>query len=365
MGAGAHGRRKFYQCSRRVAPECTITRRFRGVRTRILALVSTILVTGGAGYIGSHACKALARRGHRPVVYDNLSRGHEWAVKWGPLEKGELVDHERLEAVLRAHRPAAVMHFAALAYVGESVAEPARYYSANVVGTLTLLEAMRAQGVARMVLSSSCSLYGRGQTQPIPESAPLVPVSPYGFTKLASERLLQDCCQAYGFAGTALRYFNAAGADPDGEIGEVHDPETHFIPNLLETAAGRKDVMQLFGDDYPTRDGTCVRDYIHVTDLAAAHVAALERPQTAGEFIALNLGTGRGHSLKEILKLAEQVTGRTIRHEVAPRRAGDPPYAVADASRAQRELGWTPRHSTMDEILRTAWAWHARSAEAA
>jgi len=322
-------------------------------------LTTTVLVTGGAGYIGSHACKALADAGLTPVVYDNLSRGFEWAVKWGPFERGDLLDQARLEVVIRRHQPIAVMHFAAFAYVGESVAYPATYYRNNVVGSLALLEAMRAGGVDRIVFSSSCTTYGVRGAEPIGEDTPQAPVNPYGVTKLLVEQALRDYAVAYGLRAVAMRYFNAAGADPDGEIGEAHDPETHLIPLVLEAAATAAP-LTVFGDDYPTPDGTCIRDYVHVTDLADAHVAALQSLDHASGFRAFNLGTGRGLSNLEIIAAARRVTGREIPIRIGPRRAGDPPVLTADASRAGRELGWTPRLSSLDDIIDTAWRWRQR-----
>jgi UDP-arabinose 4-epimerase len=323
--------------------------------------MATVLVTGGAGYIGSHACKALAAAGHTPVAYDNLSRGNAWAVKWGPLEQGDILDQARLEAVIERHRPTAAMHFAALAYVAESVADPAIYYRTNVQGTLTLLEAMRRQGVDRLVFSSSCATYGSPAATPIAEEAPQAPINPYGATKLISERMLRDYA-AYGLKTVALRYFNAAGADPDGEIGEAHDPETHLIPLLLDAAATGAGFV-INGDDYATPDGTCVRDYVHVADLAAAHVLACERLGASEGFEAFNLGTGHGLSVAAIVDAARQRTGCDIKVAVGPRRAGDPPVLTADPSRAREQLGWTPRFSGLEDIIDTAWRWRMRNSQ--
>ncbi len=327
-------------------------------------LASTVLVTGGAGYIGSHACKALAAAGLTPVVYDNLSRGFEWAVKWGPFERGDILDQPRLEAVIRRHRPIAVMHFAAFAYVGESVAYPATYYRNNVVGSLTLLEAMRAGGVDRIVFSSSCTTYGVRGPEPIGEDTPQAPVNPYGVTKLLVEQALRDYAAAYGLRAIALRYFNAAGADPAGEIGEAHDPETHLIPLVLEAAATASP-LTVFGDDYPTPDGTCIRDYVHVTDLADAHVAACQSMAQTPGFRPYNLGTGCGLSNLGIIAAAQRITGRQIPIRMGPRRAGDPPILTADASKAGCELGWTPRLSSVDDIIDSAWRWRLRRARQA
>ena len=288
-----------------------------------------ILVTGGAGYVGSHAVKLLASLGHDVCVYDNLSRGHRWAVAAVPLIEGELADRERLAATLRDRRIDAVMHFAALAYVGESVTDPGRYYPNNIGGTLTLLEAMRSVGVERLVFSSTCATYGVPDVVPITEDQPQRPINPYGFSKLAMERALADYAAAYGLRYAALRYFNAAGAASDGGIGEDHDPETHLIPIGLEVALGRRPHVDIFGTDYPTPDGTCIRDYIHVDDLATAHLAALERLDTVRE-IRLNLGTGRGASVREVVAACREVTGRGITTLERPRRDGDPPELVAD-----------------------------------
>ena len=322
-------------------------------------MTSTVLVTGGAGYIGSHACKALAAAGFTPVVYDNLSRGFEWAVKWGPFEHGDLLDQPRIEAVIQRHKPIAVMHFAAFAYVGESVAYPATYYRNNVVGSLALLDAMRANGVDRLVFSSSCTTYGVRGSEPIGEDTPQAPVNPYGVTKHLIEQAMRDYSAAYGLRAVAMRYFNAAGADPDGEIGEAHDPETHLIPLVLEAAAGGSP-LTVFGDDYPTPDGTCIRDYVHVTDLANAHVLACQTMEREGGFRAYNLGTGRGLSNMEIIAAAKRITGRDVPIKMGPRRAGDPPELTADPRKAGRELGWTPRVSSVDDIIGSAWRWYQR-----
>jgi UDP-arabinose 4-epimerase len=319
----------------------------------------TILVTGGAGYIGSHACKALSRVGYRPVVYDNLSRGHPSAVRWGPLIEGDLADRERLETVLRSERVEAVMHFAAYAYVGESVRDPALYYRNNLGGSLALLDAMRAAGVAQIVFSSTCATYGNPQSVPIREDAPQLPINPYGETKLAIERALRWYGEAYGLRSAALRYFNAAGADPDGEIGEAHDPETHLIPLAVATALGRRECLDVYGTDYPTPDGTAIRDYIHVQDLAEAHVRALAHLEAGNPSLALNLGTGRGYSVSEVIAATETESGRPVRRRETPRRPGDPPALVADPTRAQAILGWRAQISDLPTILRTALAWHA------
>ena len=321
--------------------------------------MATVLVTGGAGYIGSHACKALAAAGHTPVTYDNLIHGHEWAVKWGPLERGDVLDAARLGEVFRAHRPAAVMHFAALAYVGESVIDPAKYYRNNVTGTLTLLDAMRAAGVDRMVFSSTCATYGTPKTLPIDEDAPQSPINPYGATKLMIERVLADYAAAYGLKSGALRYFNAAGADPDGEIGEDHQPETHLIPLVLEAAAGGAPIIVL-GDDYDTPDGTCIRDYVHVSDIADAHVLALDRLERGSLRAAYNLGAGVGVSVAEVIRAAVEVTGRTIAVEIGARRPGDPAALLADPALAMTDLGWMPKRKGIAPMIETAWSWRIR-----
>jgi len=322
----------------------------------------TVLVTGGAGYVGSHACKALAAAGYRPVVYDSLERGHRWAVKWGPLEQGDLLDADALKRVLARHKPAAVMHFAAYAFVGESVSAPGLYYRNNVMGTLSLLEAMREAGIGTIVFSSTCATYGVPQTPLLAEDHPQAPINPYGATKLMVERILADYRAAYGLRYAALRYFNAAGADPDGEIGEVHDPETHLIPLALKAARGTGDPLTIFGDDYDTEDGTCIRDYIHVGDLADAHIRALARLLGHDETIALNLGTGTGVSVRRLVEAVERVTGRAVPHSYGPRRAGDPPVLVAATGKAKATLGWVPQQSDIETIIRNADAWEAARA---
>jgi len=323
-------------------------------------VMTNVLVTGGAGYIGSHACKALARAGLTPVTYDNLSHGHEWAVKWGPLEKGDLLDAARLSQVLAVYKPSAVIHFAAFIDVGESVQDPAKYYRNNVAGTLTLLDAMRQSGVDRIVFSSTCATYGVPAVLPISEDAAQRPINPYGASKLMVERILQDHKAAYGLRSVSLRYFNAAGADPDGELGEAHEPETHLIPLVLEAAAGRRAHITIFGDDYDTPDGTCIRDYIHVSDLAEAHVLAMRRLENDRMPPAYNLGTGQGVSVAQLIKQARAVTGRNIAVVKGPRRPGDPAMLLADASRATKDLAWTPRHAAIAQILETAWGWSMR-----
>jgi UDP-arabinose 4-epimerase len=321
-----------------------------------------VLVTGGAGYIGSHACKALAAAGHVPVCVDNLVYGHRWAVRWGPLEVADISDRERMDAILAEYRPDAVMHFAAYAYVGESVTDPAKYYRNNVAGTLSLLDAMVRHGIDKIVFSSTCATYGNPHSIPIAEDHPQAPINPYGASKQMVERMLADFGVAHGLRSAALRYFNAAGADPDGEIGEAHDPETHLIPLVLEAAAGLRADIKVFGDDYDTADGTCIRDYVHVTDLADAHVRALDLLATAQPGLtAYNLGNGQGFSVREVIAAAERVTGLKVPVVTAARRPGDPAVLVGDASRARRELGWQPQHADIDEILGTAWRWLQRA----
>ena len=318
----------------------------------------TILVTGGAGYIGSHACKALARAGYRPVVYDNLSRGHRDAVRWGPFIEGDLADRNQLVAALRREQVDAVMHFAAYAYVGESVQDPSLYYRNNLGGSLALLDSMRAAGVGQIVFSSTCATYGNPETVPIGEDARQLPINPYGETKLAIERALRWYGEAYGLRSVALRYFNAAGADPDGEVGEAHDPETHLIPLAVETALGVRECLDVYGTDYPTPDGTAVRDYIHVQDLAEAHVCALAHLAAGNASLMLNLGTGRGYSVREVIAATEAQAGRPITRRETPRRPGDPPVLVADPTQAQTILGWRAQISDLATIIRTALAWH-------
>jgi UDP-arabinose 4-epimerase len=318
----------------------------------------TVLVTGGAGYIGSHTCKALAAAGFTPVAYDNLVYGHEWAVKWGPFERGDILDRNRLAQVIATYRPEAVLHFAAFAYVGESVTDPAKYYHNNVCGTLALLDAMRAGNVAKIVFSSTCATYGVPETTPITEDAPQNPINPYGASKLMIERVLADYRAAYALSSVSLRYFNAAGADKNGDIGEAHDPETHLIPLVLAAAAGKRPDIAVYGTDYGTPDGTCIRDYIHVSDLADAHVRALITMRAGKPRPAYNLGTGNGVSVAQVISAARRITARSISVIERGRRAGDPAILFADAALAGRDLGWTPKHSDIDTIIASAWNWH-------
>jgi len=326
-------------------------------------MTRNILVTGGAGYIGSHACKALARAGYTPVAVDNLVYGHTWAVRFGPFEQVDILDREALDRVFATYRPEAVMHFAAYAYVGESVTDPGKYYRNNAAGTLTLLEAMRDNGCGRIVFSSSCAVYGLPQSASLAENHPQAPVNPYGMTKAMSERMITDFGAAHGLNSVCLRYFNAAGADPEGDLGEDHSPETHLIPLAVEAALGKRPPLKVFGTDYDTPDGTAVRDYVHVCDLAEAHVAALRFMEGAGAggtvMEAINLGLGQGSSVAEVLAAVEAVSGKPVPHGNAPRRAGDPPLLVAQAGRAEAVLGWRPRFTDLKDIIRTAWDWHA------
>jgi UDP-glucose-4-epimerase GalE len=316
-----------------------------------------VLVTGGAGYIGSHACKALSRAGYRVVVFDNLSAGHREAVKWGELVEGDTADVSSVRAALRRHRVSAVMHFAALLDVGESVREPLRYYHTNVNGSLCVLDAMAVESVQHFIFSSTCATYGEPQETPIPETHPQQPINAYGQTKLAVEQALPHVERAAGIRWMALRYFNAAGADPDGEIGEDHSPEIHVIPRAINAATGGP-AFQVFGDDYPTPDGTCLRDYIHVADLADAHVKALQSLERGAGSGAYNLGTGHPHSVKEVIQAVERATGREVPRQVGSRRPGDPAVLYATPQKAQMELGWRPQFPDLDTIVRTAWTWH-------
>jgi UDP-glucose-4-epimerase GalE len=317
---------------------------------------SRILVTGGAGYVGSHACKALAVRGYEPVAYDNLSRGNRWAVKWGPLEEGEIADGARLRAVLDRYQPVAVMHFAAFAYVGESVEQPLLYYENNVDGSTALFRAIIETRTIPVVFSSTCATYGVPEQIPIPEEHPQRPINPYGFSKLAVERILADVGRAHGLRSISLRYFNAAGADPDGEIGEAHDPEPHLIPRVL-AAARDGTAMTVYGDDYETADGTCVRDYIHVADIADAHIRALEHLLSGGPSCALNLANAQGYSVMDVIQVAQRVSGKAIRVETAARRPGDPPVLIGAADRAKALLEWIPKRSALELQITDAWKW--------
>ncbi len=319
-----------------------------------------ILVTGGAGYVGSHACLALAEAGYQPIVLDNLERGHASAVQWGPLEKVDLRDRAMVESVITRHAPEGVLHFAALTYVGESVEVPHRYYETNVLGTLHLLAAMRKQGIDRIVFSSTCAVYGEPQKLPLTEDHPHAPLSPYGETKHLVERMLQDFHAAYGLRSVALRYFNAAGADEKGRIGEDHQPEFHAIPILLDVAKGKRPQFKVYGSDYPTPDGTCIRDYVHVTDLATAHVAALRRLENEAVCEAYNLGSEKGFSVLELISAVERVTQKKIPFEKTARRRGDAATLVGDSTLARKILEWNPKNSDLNTLVRTAWNWHQK-----
>ena len=320
-----------------------------------------MLITGGAGYIGSHAAKFVAQHGWNPIVVDNLERGRLEAVKWGPLVIADIRDRPALDRLFEQYSIQCVMHFAALIAVGESMHAPDLYFRNNVAGTLSLLDAMHAHDVRTIVFSSTAAVYGDPISVPISEDHPHQPVSPYGESKHMVERLLYWYACAFGLRWVALRYFNAAGADSDGEIGENHDPETHLIPLAISAALGSGDVLKIFGTDYPTPDGTAIRDYLHVTDLAAAHLAALNYIESGGESTAVNLGTGQGNSVLEVMSMVERVSGRKVPLQYTGRRAGDPPILVADARKAAQLLGWRTEHSALEEIVRTAWNWKMKS----
>lgn len=320
----------------------------------------TVLVVGGAGYIGSHTCLDLANKGFQPVVYDNFSNGHREFVKWGPAEEGDIRDRARLDEVLAKHKPAAILHFAALIEVGESVKDPVSFYENNVIGTLTLLSAAQAAGVNAFVFSSTCATYGLPQSVPLDESHRQVPINPYGRTKYIVEQALADYDQYKGLRSVVLRYFNAAGADFEGRIGEWHTPETHAIPLAIDAALGRRQGFKVFGSDYDTRDGTCVRDYIHVLDLADAHVRAVEYLLRGGDSVALNLGTGTGTTVKELLGTIETVSNRPFPVEYVGRREGDSTTLVANNDKARDILGWSPKYD-LTGIIESAWNWHAKS----
>ncbi|MCG6533151.1 MAG: UDP-glucose 4-epimerase GalE [Syntrophales bacterium LBB04] len=320
-------------------------------------MTGNILITGGAGYIGSHTCKALAGLGYLPVSLDNLVYGHTWAVKWGPFIKGDITDALVLDQIFSDYQPQAVIHFAAYAYVGESVEHPAKYYENNVGGSIALLEAMRRHGCSNIIFSSSCSTYGIPQQVPIPEEHPQSPINPYGRTKLMMEQIIQDYGNAYGIRYAILRYFNAAGADPDGQIGEDHDPETHLIPIVLQTVLGQRQYTEVYGTDYDTPDGTAIRDYIHVTDLAGAHVLALKYLTESHQNLCINLGTGQGHSVMEVIQAVQEITGRQVAYRTVGRRPGDPQALVAKAGHAYSLLGWKPDFSDIKATISTAWNW--------
>jgi UDP-glucose-4-epimerase GalE len=322
--------------------------------------MARILITGGAGYVGSHCTKALAAAGHEAVVFDSLVFGHREFVRWGKLIEGDIRDANALDAVFRADRFDAVIHFAALAYVGESVSDPGRYYDVNVHGTRVLLDAMMRASVRLLVFSSSCAIYGEPTHMPISENANLNPINPYGFTKLVCERMMDDFERAHGLKSARLRYFNAAGAEPTAEIGEDHTPETHLIPLVLDVALGLRPEIQIFGTDYPTPDGTALRDYIHVCDLARAHVLALSHLIDHRETIAVNLGSGRGISVQQVIETVQDVTGQPICAKQSVRRPGDPAELVADPRKARDVLGWSAELSDPKTIIVDAWRWHAQ-----
>ena len=318
-----------------------------------------ILVTGGAGYIGSHTVKHLLAHGHDVLVVDNLAMGHRQAVPADKLVVADLKDSDHIDHLLVVHRIEAVIHFAADAAVGESVVDPAKYYHNNLLNSLNLLERVRRNGITRFVFSSTCATYGIPRDVPITEETPQAPINPYGNTKLAFEKMLADYAPAYGIGYAALRYFNASGAAADGSIGEDHTPETHLIPLVLQVALGQRPHISIYGTDYPTPDGTCVRDYIHVEDLASAHRLAIEKVQP-GQGMTFNVGIGRGYSVREVIQTAEVVTGKTIPIQEGPRRPGDPPALVASSEKIQRELSWKPHYTELQPIVETAWNWHLR-----
>lgn len=322
--------------------------------------MDNVLVTGGAGYIGSHTCLDLAARGFNPVVFDNFSGGHPEFVRWGPAETGDIRDAKRLDEVFEVYRPVAVVHFAALIEVGQSIQDPLSFYDNNVAGTISLLNAMRRAGCDRIVFSSTCATYGDPVALPMDETHPQAPLNPYGRSKLMVERILADLSERSTMRHVALRYFNAAGADAEGRIGERHDPETHAVPLAIEAALGRRPGFKVFGTDYDTRDGTCIRDFVHVADLADAHSRAIGYLLDGGDSTALNLGTGTGTSVRELLTAIEDRAGRKIAAQETERRPGDAPVLVADSSAAQRVLGWRAAR-TLSEIVDTAWRWHARA----
>ncbi len=317
-----------------------------------------LLVTGGAGYIGSHTCKLLAAQGHEPVVYDNLCTGHRHLVRWGEFVHGDIRDSARLRQCLARHKPDGVIHFASSIAVGESVQHPGMYYDNNVYGSLQLLQALRDEGVRPLVVSSSAAVYGVPKHMPLSEATQALPINPYGRTKLIMEWMLEDFAAAHNVPWMSLRYFNAAGADPEGETGECHEPETHIIPNMFRAITEPHAKFQLFGNDYNTPDGTCIRDYIHVLDLAAAHILAVKHLLAGNPSQALNLGSEHGASVKELLDLTQQLTGKQVPYTVEGRRQGDPAVLIADATDAHSILGWYPRYSDIKNILSTAWRWH-------
>ncbi|WP_413204246.1 UDP-glucose 4-epimerase GalE [Rhodospirillum sp. A1_3_36] len=317
-----------------------------------------ILVTGGAGYVGSHVCKALAEEGWTPITYDNLSNGHEWAVQWGPLEIGDIRDRERLKSIVQTYNPAGALHFAGRIEVGESIRQPILFYDINVNGTLVLVDVLVEAGVEALIFSSTAATYGLLNHWPVSEEHPCAPFTPYGRSKFMAEQVISDSGTSHGLKWTTLRYFNAAGAAPSGELGEAHRNEIHLIPLVIQAAMGKRQAFSIYGTDYATPDGTCIRDFIHVTDLAAAHVSALKRLLGGGESVLLNLGTGVGVSVLEVVKALEEVAGVPVPTEIQDRRVGDPPILVGDPRRAQTVLPWMPQRSDLISILADAWAWH-------
>ncbi len=320
--------------------------------------MTNILVTGGAGYIGSHACKVLKAAGYTPVTYDNLSTGWEEAVKFGPFEQGDLTDRERLDQTFAAYQPAAILHFAALSQVGESMREPGLYWHNNVAGSLTLFQAAVQAGCMNVVFSSTCATYGDQDNVVLDESSAQYPINAYGASKRAIEDMLRDFEGAYGLNHVVFRYFNVAGADPEAEVGEFHQPETHLVPLILEAIQGKRDALTIFGTDYDTPDGTCIRDYVHVMDLVDAHVLGLNRLEQGKGSRVFNLGTGTGFSVREVIENAESITGKDVPRIEGPRRPGDCTKLVSGSSRAEAELGWTPARSTLDQMIGDAWRWH-------
>jgi UDP-arabinose 4-epimerase len=326
-------------------------------------LTKTVLVTGGAGYVGSHCCKAFSEAGWNVVVYDSLARGWREFVCWGDLVEGDLLDSDALDRVFDRYKPDAVAHFAALAYVGESVEKPGMYYENNTLGTVRLLDAMAKAGCGKIIFSSTCATYGVPQKVPMTEDLPQNPINPYGMSKLFVEKVLDDYDVAHGIKSVKLRYFNAAGADPDGQVGERHEPETHLIPLCIEGVLNDSFTLTINGTDFDTRDGTCVRDYIHVMDLASAHLKALDYLDAGGASDAFNLGTGTGTTVLEIVEAVERVSGKAVPRQDGPRRPGDPPALVASAEKAERILGWKPVQSDVDSVIRSAWNWHLKEVE--
>lgn len=319
-----------------------------------------ILIVGGAGYIGSHLNKEISKKGYKTVVFDNLSYGYEKFVKWGIFEQGDLGNIEDIRRIFKKYRIEAVMHFAAFTYVGESVEDPQKYYINNVKNTLNLLQVMLEENVKYFVFSSTCATYGNPVEIPITENHPQNPINPYGRGKLIVEEILKDYSDAYGLTYASLRYFNAAGADPDCEIGEMHDPETHLIPLVLDAASSKREDIKIFGTDYDTPDGTCIRDYIHVTDLADAHILALEYLQKGGKSDFFNLGNGNGFSVKEVVETARKITGKPIKEVEVERRPGDPPVLIGSSKKAMETLNWKPKYCHLSQIIETAWKWHKK-----